>query len=79
MGKSCGMNRSRRLSGVDEKRMIKKNKKEAGKGSTKGIMMIRGTGICFPYKLQFYNESEEIGNSQSLVPPFPWYFNLRRT
>jgi len=52
MGKCCGMNRSRRLSGVDEKRMIKKKKKkEAVKGSTKGIKMIRGTRICFPDKL----------------------------
>lgn len=30
MGKCCGMNRSRRGSGVDEKRMIKRKKKRRG-------------------------------------------------
>lgn len=33
---------------MDGKRMIKRRKKEEkGKGSTKGIMMVRGTGICY--------------------------------
>lgn len=51
MGKCCGMNRSKRPSGVDGKRMIKrKKKKETVKETTEGIKMIRRTRICFPDK-----------------------------
>lgn len=41
------MDRNRRRSGVDEKRILKGRSKKRGKESTKGIKMVRGTGNSF--------------------------------
>lgn len=67
---ACGTNRSRRGSGVGGKAMIKSNsEKDRGRGGAlKVLRWLRELESHFLNKSCFCNESEEIGNSQSVLP-----------
>lgn len=73
---ACGTNRSRRGSGVDGRAMIKSNsKKDRGRrGAAKVLRWLREPESHFLNKSCFCNESEEIGNSPSLVPTISLVF-----